>query len=336
MTSKSDFLFQFVIFLVYSILLIIIAFATGSRPTDFGPDTYSYYRFFESLLNNSTLTIDDIGFIFLARLVSIFTNDPSVFLVVVSSATSLLFLFYVSVASNIYDLSSKKEFFFQSIVISIILLSPFFFSLQTNIIRQGLACPLILIASYYIYKKNIIKFFVFSLIACLIHSSSLLFVIPLLFLNYSVKTVFIVFVLLFALYLFDVVRVITSTVLNIDLSVLLLGKEDKPSGYKDGVRYDFATFIFVLVFIEFCLYRYFRGDAYPVKLLMLLSFPFLLVGFIPFSDRFLVCVFALFPFVIARLFVSIKLSLSSRMIISFVAAFVAFFVYFYNLPYIFS
>ncbi len=146
------------------ILFILLLFAlTGYRAVEIGNDTIQYVNYFESIEEkgvNSEYEIE-MGYQYLCLFISKISSDPHVMLIVCA------LICYGIVGIVTYRNSNNLMF-------SLCLFFCMFFSVLTNIIRQGIAMAIVLLAYYAIKNKHNIIAILLILLAAAFHTSALL------------------------------------------------------------------------------------------------------------------------------------------------------------------
>lgn len=232
------------LFLITSFfILTVIAML---RSWEVGVDTEQYYRNFGYITyldwSQSDVLRYEIGFFALCKVLSYFSNDPYILIMV----SSLIII--PSIGRFIYKYS-------ENVALSTFLyitLNAYFFNMTG--MRQSLAIVFIVYGFDYLVEEKYIRYFIFIVIASLFHSSAL-FLISLIFIrkmaytrNSYIKTIFIIGIcFVFYKYLFRI-------------AVLILGKY---AGYEESVfggsNYLGSLFQFLIgmIFYSVCHYLYF-------------------------------------------------------------------------------
>ena len=148
--------------IIYILILASLFFLTGFRSTEIGNDTLNYIHFFNEF-KTGPLMFDheiEIGFQAFCKLIGLFSHDPRFFLVAYS------FICYSLIGWYIFRNSRDIPF-------SLCFLFCFFFSVYTNILRQGIALILVLYAYGEIKRKKRLLPFLLIVLAGFFHKSSL-------------------------------------------------------------------------------------------------------------------------------------------------------------------
>lgn len=142
------------------LLILILAFMFANRNIDIASDTLNYKETYDQLNLSYLLEIGDVAFYGLMYLIKLMA-DFKVFLFVVA-------LTYMGAA-----FVSFRRFFGDNAYIAflIFLISPYFVQFGDNVIRNGMAASIFLLALSYTDKK---KKYSIMVLSCLVHSSMLL------------------------------------------------------------------------------------------------------------------------------------------------------------------
>lgn len=285
-------------------LMFAYIFLFGMRAVDVGTDTEMYHWQYTHYNEITYGTDAPIGLVF--RILNIFSEDPQIFLFVMS------FLF---VALNFYTLKKYTNFYKSNFFLSVFcLISLFFFeSLGINIIRQGLSLAFFVLAiiSRNISPKKKFRWILFFVLAVCFHFTSLIPVFLYLLVSYFKKIRLFYY---YCLYLISVLLSAASiSVLSFKdyfIGFLLLDErrggylEGNDSSYSVGFKPQFVAFntIFLILFIY--LNKFEKNDFYEnlLKYYILISAVFYMMFQIPFSDRWGVMSWCVIPFLFAPMF----------------------------------
>lgn len=154
----ADSCIQIAAWLMYIFLCILTAF----RAENIGNDTHNYVYYF-SLVANCGVTTDltfEVGYQYYSLLVSRVVNNPHFFLIITA------ILCYWCIGLKIRQKS-------QNVCFTILLFFCLFYSPYTNILRQGIAMAITLVAYYKIKEGKKIQAIILILFASLFHYSAL-------------------------------------------------------------------------------------------------------------------------------------------------------------------
>lgn len=274
--------------LIYIFFILCITVAIGYRPDFVGSDTAGYIN------NYYQIALQQIHyeylFVQLAKVVALCGGTPKVFLTILALINnSLIVLFAIKLTEY---LDKKIDFSKLLLLLSFFLLvSPFFFSCQTNVLRQGTAIFFLFVAYVSYINKSYVDFLLCSLCALGFHKTTIFF-LPFIFLVHCSYPVLIriLFVLCIA-YLLEVNQYLLHYISpKLYTSIHEYGL-NKP--YLRGVRYDFVTFTVTIgVLVHFLMsYLLEKRDSEQMnsllKIYWILTIPFFLFGFGAYSDRYL-------------------------------------------------
>lgn len=284
---------QFFLFL----FITVIFFMIGLRPETIGTDTINYSIYYEYVSKTAFIPETKFEFFFhwLIQLCSYFSFSFSNFLSVIAL---LNFTLIAILTKKLDELAHYKIGYYRLLflLLSSLFLSPFFFSMTTNVIRQGIAIlALGILYLSFSYRTSFISLLLFGLIALCFHKTSIIVLglVPLLLLPYS--TVFKTSLFLSLSYIsgltIKMINVFSATTgIDIYSHLIMYGAKN---GYNSGVRYDFALFTVILGLGFDCLNRYLVPNENRatfnqlLKIYWIFSLPFFILGFGAYSDRFL-------------------------------------------------
>jgi len=194
---------------------------------------------------------------------------------------------------------SKIAFF--TLSTSLCLLSPFFYASTLNVLRTGIAVPLVMLGMGFAQKHRPIHAGVVWALATAIQLPTALSVVAayLVFSRASVRMcLWTISLLALAYGLAISLFVVQATVGNWgDLGAML--QVGDGTRYRSGVRLDFlAAGVFAFSFLAWLTRRNVR-HVHIVRMLSSLLAPFLLVGWTDFSDRWLLSFWLVAPFLLA-------------------------------------
>jgi len=295
-----------------SIILFVLLFLSiyiGFRDFTVGTDTPTYYKFFMMVNNNIDTRISEPLFQLFAKICYSITPDFFLFTSVISFISCIFyFLFYrfILEKDNI-PINSKYYIIFVSFLIMII--SPFFWNSQLNVMRIGVAIPIFLFGSYYLFLNKPFKALLFFIISIMFHFSMIMF-LPFIFLVYLREKYIILFFIFLSLIYVSGIGEIVFNLLSNKLSAIAslkyyLSNAMNERGYKNGVRYDFYVFTLFFFILAFKNRKYSYSSEFLFKLYTVLSFPFLIIGFINFSDRIIMISWSLIPILVTLITIRI-------------------------------
>ncbi len=165
----KDFVYRYR-FYIYIGLTTALVLTAGLRPVGIDPDSDNYYSSFVHYDSPDILESVEITYLFISRIVHLFSND-----------VHWLFIIYafLGVGLKLYAVRRLSSFFFLPIAIY---LSYYFVQHECMQIRTGVLSGLMLLMLLYIGNKERKKAFLLLIIGTLFHYSALL-LIPLFFLK---------------------------------------------------------------------------------------------------------------------------------------------------------
>lgn len=148
---------------------LILTFVSAIRSYTVGVDTSQYYSAFKVITGieweQFKLTRYEIGFFYLNKIISLFSNNPQSLLII----TSIIII--PSVGYIIYKYSNNVVFS----TLLYVLLNIFFFHMTG--MRQSIAISILLFSIPLLEKKKYLKFCFMVVLASLFHSSSIIFLL---------------------------------------------------------------------------------------------------------------------------------------------------------------
>jgi len=289
----------FVCYVSSFFIIFVVSLLVANRSLDIG-DTLQYIIHYERISDaGSYIYRLEPGFGFFAYVVSLIGGGYLLFFASVSFliTSTYFFLFkkkYTSIVSDKILLSDILIFF------SLLFLSSWYFTSVANGLRQGLSLPFLYLSMFFlVFERNAIKSLICFLIATSFHYSTLLLLpfLPLLYFGFN--CVFVVWLGLalgyglgvneaFVKYLSDLSGV------GIYERVRLYSVQEGEVGQYHGFIWGFFIYtVFWPLFFLFFHYCFFggRGERHVgffriVKIYMILTLPYFVFGFGPFSNRY--------------------------------------------------
>lgn len=280
----------FITLLLISVFIDI--FAIGFRPRTVGSDTTVYMTYYNEILTNGSSAFQfDYLFDWLVRCTTSLNFSARYFFTSIALINFLSCALITNVLANYFykQLSFYRLFF---LVTSLFFLSPFFLSLQTNVLRQGLSTLILLF--YFLLLLEGAPLLILTLVALLaqgFHHTSIFYILftPLFYFKYSfvmrsIGACAILYLLGINQYL------INQLVPSFYNKIATYGAY---SAYNSGIKYKFVLFTLFCGFGFQVLGKYFlRGTErkqffYILKIYWILTIPFFLFGFAAYADRYL-------------------------------------------------
>ncbi|ASQ46401.1 EpsG family protein [Legionella clemsonensis] len=281
-------------------VILFLTFVVGFRAKEVGSDTCNYLFFYHELSHNYLLLWPlEYCFKGILYLFSIFSAPFQLYLSAIALINIILIIFLVRKLSNLLEgkIDGYRLFF---LVATFLFISPFFFAGMVNVIRQGTA----ILALFIFYITLTTRARLWSLIPVAVlafgfHKVTLMMIIfsPLVVLPYRIilGTVLTASICYFSGSSIKLIYLL-STISGFDLysKIVNYAATSSPgTHYLTGVRYDFALFTITMGVMFHILNKYFLAiDDRAVfrellKIYWVLILPFFLLGFGPYSDRYL-------------------------------------------------
>jgi len=278
------------------------------RPIDVGTDTVRYLAFYSATVSNESVESSGLVFHLIAKLASFFDN-PMLFLTIPAALSMVAYVSYASHLVSVFDneLTSRKPIFIALIVIAA-MFSPFFWNGSVNLLKSNLAMPLTFIGTLAILENKKKYAFVFFSLAVLAHITSIVFIssafVLYRFRRYSVLIIGVLclgYLLNVPIYVSDMlVRYLGQIVGFFGYASYL---NAIPAGLDRAVpRYDFfgfTIFFFGLILSARASKKMTHFWEYTLYVYSAMVIPFLLLGYIPYSDRLLFNAWSFLPIIIS-------------------------------------
>lgn len=276
--------------LLFSLAIVLIAI--GFRPDTIGSDTLVYVDYYEQLTQHTWHGyVYEYLFELSGRLAVFLHFSVALFFISLASINAINFILISKSISRCleYEINFYRVAF---LVASFLFISPFFFSAQANVLRHGVA-----IFFLFVYYLSLLeRWSLFYLLALIFlaqgfHYTAVLYVIfsPLIYFKYStvIRVTLFAFICYFSGLSSNLIHSFSESIYE---KIVSYGEF---SGYKAGVRYEFAVFTIGAGLLFHLLGKYFlTGRAQQqfmqfLKIYWILSLPFFLMGFGAYSDRYL-------------------------------------------------
>ncbi|MGL6382081.1 EpsG family protein [Aeromonas caviae] len=267
------------------ILFVFFVIVIGFRDFDMVGDTRNYIQMFNQVENDFSGLISsriEPGFVLFLKLFSLIGLSERQFIFSVAVFQSGLWCFvlrkYIGKPVNL-------------LIGTFIFISMFFFyNLGSNVIRQGIAIPFLILSVHYLLKGEKTKFIVMALPAFLFHKTTLgiiliVYLVHLLKLKTSFWLVVLAVVTLFSITnLFTMITELGSFYMLKDYGAYIDGTIN--DSYKVGFRLDFWLFSMLPVFLFYLLHKQDKAiftEKFNIYLALFSLFVFMFA--LPFSDR---------------------------------------------------
>lgn len=281
----------------FLIVLLFLSGVLGYRSIEVGIDTINYMGIFLSRESCNCIGGLEPGFEFFIYPMALLGFSSEAIFTVISLFIFIITFLIIHKLVEYYFLDIKtRSFKIKLTVFFIFLFLPFYFQIHVNAIRQGMSLLILLLAFTYVLNKNYSASFWLALISIGFHYSAVL-IVPfyLVFFHSKIEAnkkflismfVFLCLVVVYATGFSEYIIKSFSffTGLPIWSAVSQYAHE---SSYKAGVRYDFLAFTF-LVIAPVAFFAIKKESFKDLSVFLFLStFPFLLLGWGAYSNRYI-------------------------------------------------
>ena len=295
---------------------LIVSIFIGLRSSKVGKDTIIYIKHFYNAKSGKYLDKFEPGFSYLIYFISKYTNSFSFFFFIIATLITLCYLlFFDKIYTKTFNLNSST-FGRYIIFYTIVLFSSWYYALTTNGIRQGVSLVFLYISMYYLYYENRkFKFLFFYLLAILFHNSSLMIAPFILFYKLRFRLAFFIWIILAIGYFLDINKLLIefiSSKFNLPVyQFVLYYSVDRDSLIINGLYQGFIlnfflyTIFWPLLLLAITFWNSEQKFYYVnkneililIKIYFFLSYPYFLLGFGPFSNRYAVLCWFLIPII---------------------------------------
>lgn len=282
------------LFLIFT-LMTAYGIYWGLRDTHVGSDTITYEAIYASYLKRdaNTLSSLDPGFLLIMKIASLFSNDPNSLFILICILNSAIFYL-----CGLVFLKKPRYLFVYTLFI---ITSPFYLSININIIRHGTAISAALLCLILIYRfKNGINKFILSLIPLLFHKVAGVLTFPLFFQFTRLNLTFLWILLASISYFSNYYSELASILIPADFLDYTSGN----FGYIQGFRFNFVLFsLLPIVMTGMLPFKKMSHDTrWIFNSYLLMNGIGLTMNFISYSDRLLTSSWILMP-LLATLFI---------------------------------
>ncbi|MHA0045650.1 EpsG family protein [Deinococcus sp. PEB2-67] len=283
-----------ILLLLGIIPLLTYAIYWGRRPFTTGSDTLNYVKMFSDLIKGdySLLSTMDSGFLALIRISASISDNPSLFLTIISLIQATCFY--------IVGIILLKRSIYLYLYIFMLLTSPFYLSININILRHGTSISVALLCVSIIYRMKVHFYrFLLAYIPTLFHNVAGMLTIPLFIKIKKYNMIYIWFCMAFISYFSGYYSGFFSRFIKEDYIDYVSGSFD----YTKGFRIDFTLFSMIPILLSAAIpFRKMSEDARWIYNSYLIMNGFgLMINFISFSDRLLISSWILIPILAALL-----------------------------------
>lgn len=221
-------------FLLILLFLLLVLLIAGGRGEGIGSDYFSYYYLFR---DGEDI---ELGFLFLIKITKIIGGDFSLF---------ILMIFFWSFFLKCYVFKKLSPY----PLISLMIYFGFWFLVyDMNGIRQGLALSMTGLATYFLWKKQLIGYWICCVCAFLFHYSSIVF-LPFIFIVRKKCTLKLILLTLGGAFLFafqggltNIISLFWGSDSYFISKIFSYGVNDN---YNGNILFSFSTFHRLLIFI---------------------------------------------------------------------------------------
>ncbi|MDN3425677.1 EpsG family protein [Planococcus notacanthi] len=178
-SNKSDLKKNMYIYFTFGLFLILSAF----RGENVGNDTINYLNLFKEISVSDNLSLFsprfEVGYVYLNKVLSYFSSNPQIILIVTSIIIMLGFARFISKYSKIPWLSVYLFFTLG------------YYGMSLNTIRLNIAIVLVLLSYDFLKNKKAFRFIFVIILASLFHRTAIFFLIawPLIKMKITLKTI---------------------------------------------------------------------------------------------------------------------------------------------------
>jgi len=275
-------------------IVVIFSILVGFRDKSIGTDTTEYTNWYIAVSNGQQIETEPL-YLALMNFFTLINLDIEIFF----SFTVLLTSYLILKSSNLLNLrlntynTPLKLFTYSWFSL---ILSPVFYSVILNGIRQGIATGFLFLAWALLLRNKKLLASLACIFAVAFHQASIVFIPPLLLFRLPPSIIFSLICFLSSLYAFnlseDLIKNI-SIFSNIDIYDKIISY-GKGASYKSGVRLDFLLFslsagCLLNIIARFTIVKHYKQEYFRIIQYYWLSLiPFTLFGFGAYSNRLLI------------------------------------------------
>ena len=293
------------------VVSIFVCYQLAFFPMIPGDDKSNYLLLFNKINGENFLSFKDIGFSFYVYISRLLVSNGTLFFIL--TAVIYLLGYWLIILRNI---NQKYAF----IVLLMVFSSFGFAAYGVNVIRAGFALSMLLIAIT--YRKNMIVFIIFGLLAVLSHKSTSIPLVAFIVSHYVTRHKLFLAVWLFALLLSflnigAVSQFLQNNIFSFDDRSANYFDVKNALRYKTGFRTDFVIYSFIPIVVSYYyIYKLKVQDRLYTQLVNTYLFTnaiWLLVIRMAFTDRVAYLSWFLIPFLILYPVLKYKLPINQRL-----------------------
>lgn len=285
------------LYICYFIMLFILSYFVATRELTIGTDTISYKNLFFGLNYNNL----EVGYRYFNIFIYKISKSFQLFLFIFYFTLNFI---YIKCLDNFIKKESKSFYLLVfTLFLSFLFLSPWYQSATLNALRQGYSLVLMYLALSYFFLKCKYKFLLFLMLSCSFHSSSLIILPFLLLLFCSIRIVIPTFILISIFYPLGINEEIVkyfSTVSGIPLYYEIISYSEKNEMWK-GFQLNFYIYSMFWCFIFSLFYFRFNRESesslFLLKVFIILTCYYFVLGFGSYSNRFAFASWFLLPLI---------------------------------------
>ncbi len=238
---------------VYVLIFFPLFVIAGFRAFTVGGDTLTYKQWFDWVQSFNIYMQTEPLFAFWISLVSRLTHQNYIIFLVLTA--------FISIVIKFRFFANKLPLFFIPVLVYY---SDYYYIAEFNQMRQGLAFGICLYAFSSYIEGNSKKYYILTVIASLIHFSSLLVFLTPLFVKIRripSLVIFLIVLILFCLPLFNLNSIVVQAVTEIVNIIPIELLQNKLKGYLDSNQYNIALgigFRAILYLVEVALFLYYK------------------------------------------------------------------------------
>ncbi|MBE0471434.1 MAG: EpsG family protein [Methyloprofundus sp.] len=327
---------HFLIFLFSYFLIFIVSLVAALRDFSIGKDTYTYVRIFNNFVEGHWLQRLEPGFLFLLLMVEFIYSDPRFFLFIVTFLITVFYFIFFYKSTRALNLNFNQQFCYLILFFSLLFFSSWYFNAFSNGIRQGLSLVLLYLGLYSLVAlKSKTNFLILYLFSASFHYSSIAILPFLLFYALPLTYLLIVWVVIAILYPLGVNELIVTAMSDLSgVGVYDFIKNYSLDSAGESGDYSGFNLSFFLYTVFWPLFLFFiqklrmsgenevlRLGQLLIKIYILLSLPYFVFGFGPYSNRFAVMAWFFIPMIQLLIFASFRFKLNFPFLISLIFLF---------------
>lgn len=275
----------------------LLALLVGARPDSIGTDTLIYRQMYDHVAQCQCWLADiEPGFNHLMAKLSALQWTAIDYLTAISALQLLLMIYLAKRTTSLLHYPAGQNFKWLLIFMLLMLLSPFFISAQTNVLRQAVGGLFLFLAALSLLQARYIPLIIWAFLAANFHATTMLYMVFMAGLLLSFNIVAGISLALFVLYITGASQLLIELLSHLSGLPIYQTINDYSNNdsYNRGIRFDFAVFsIFplALYFIAQWLDVHHKDQwlarlRFTLKLYLLLLIPFWLFGWANYADRF--------------------------------------------------